>query len=262
MADYTGNPVTIVASGGNQITIVGIAPSTPITIKVTSTTAFVVEDANASTVLTVDTQTPLTTINSGNLAVTAGEIVMGAAASKIVPGATSLSLRNHADSTDNVTVTDAGTVAIRANLNLSGGQLNVYNAVQTQGRGVPAIYGYARATAQSGANASVATYTVGGADHSYLVSANVLVTTATNHNFTVTCTYTDEGNTSRTLTLSFTLVAGGTLVTAVANANGTVPYSGIPQHIRAKAGTAITIATTGTFTTVAYNVEGLIAEVA
>jgi hypothetical protein len=88
------------------------------------------------------------------------------------------------------------------------------------------------------------------------------VTTATTHNFTVTCAYTDEGNTARTLTLSFTLVAGGAFTTAVANANGAVPYMGIPQHIRVKANTAITIATTGTFTTVTYNVEGLIRQLA
>jgi hypothetical protein len=118
-----------------------------------------------------------------------------------------------------------------------------------------------RAVAQAAAVATVATYTPG-ADASFLVSANVLVTTATTHNFTVTVAYTDEGNTARTLTLSFTLVAGGAFTTAVANGNGTVPYMGIPQQIRAKGGTAITIATTGTFTTVVYNVEGWIQQIA
>lgn len=115
-----------------------------------------------------------------------------------------------------------------------------------------------RAAAQTAAVASVSTFTVGATDASFEVSANVLVTTSTNHNFTVTCTYTDEGNTARTLTLPFTLVAGSAIVNAVANANGAVPYMGIVQHIRAKAATAITVATTGTFTTVTYNVEGII----
>jgi hypothetical protein len=50
----------------------------------------------------------------------------------------------------------------------------------------------------------------------------------------------------------------GTILTAIANAAGAVPYEGVPLHIRAKSGTTITIATTGTFTTVTYNVEGLI----
>lgn len=118
---------------------------------------------------------------------------------------------------------------------------------------------YGRATAQTGAVATVATYTTI-ADNSFEISANVLVTTSTTHNFTVTCAYTDEGNTARTLTVMFSSLAGG-VVTAIANAAGAVPYAGIPVHIRAKSATAITIATTGTFTTVTYNVEGIIRQI-
>lgn len=128
--------------------------------------------------------------------------------------------------------------------------------------GVPVIVATGRATAQTAANASVSTFTVGAADGSFEVSANVLVTTATTHAFTVTCAYTDEGNTARTLTMTFGLVAGGVTTTSVANATGTVPYHGVPLHIRAKAATTITIATTGTFTTVVYNVEGIIRQLA
>ncbi len=119
--------------------------------------------------------------------------------------------------------------------------------------------GYGRTT---GATAAVTTVVsiIPSVDGSYFVSANVLVTVATTHAFTVTCAYTDEGNTARTLTLAFTLVAGGTFVTSVANANGAVPYMGVIQQIRARGGVAITIATTGTFTTVTYNVEGLIVQ--
>lgn len=116
---------------------------------------------------------------------------------------------------------------------------------------------YGRSTAQTAAVASVAAYTVGAADGTFEISANVLVTAATLHNFTVTCAYTDEGNTARTLTLPFSSLAG-TIATAIANAGGAVPYEGVPLHIRAKASTAITIATTGTFTTTTYNVEGMI----
>ena len=122
--------------------------------------------------------------------------------------------------------------------------------------------GYGRTVGATAAVATVTTMTIGVADGTFLVSANILVTVSTTHAFTVTVTYTDEGSTSRTLTLSFTLVAGGTIVTSVANANGAVPYMGIPQHIRAKAATSITIATTGTFTTVTYNVEGFIVQLA
>jgi hypothetical protein len=119
-----------------------------------------------------------------------------------------------------------------------------------------------RSVAQTAAVASVATLTLGASDGTFEVAANVLVTTATTHAFTVTCAYTDEGNTARTLTLPFVLVAGTAIVTSVANANGAVPYMGIPVRIRAKAGTPITITTTGTFTTVTYNVEGSIWQIA
>lgn len=118
-----------------------------------------------------------------------------------------------------------------------------------------------RSVGATAAVASVAAYTLGAADATFEVSANVLVTTATIHNFTVTVAYTDEGNTARTLTLQFSNLAG-TLSTAIANAAGTVPYEGVPLHIRCKASTSITIATTGTFTTVTYNVEGVIKQMA
>lgn len=117
-----------------------------------------------------------------------------------------------------------------------------------------------RLTGKTAAQASVVTFTPP-SDGSFIVSANVLVTTATLHNFTVTCAYTDEGNTARTMTLPFSVLAG-TFVTAITNASGTVPYEGIPAHIRVKGGTAITVATVGTFTTVTYNVEGSITQIA
>ncbi len=114
-----------------------------------------------------------------------------------------------------------------------------------------------RATAQTAANANVLTYAVPAADHSYVISANVNVTTSTLHNFTVTVAYTDETNTAQTLTLPFAQLAG-TLVTAITNATGAGPYEGLSVKIRCKASTNIVIATTGTFTTVVYNVEGAV----
>jgi hypothetical protein len=119
-----------------------------------------------------------------------------------------------------------------------------------------AVAASGRQTAQTAADASVATFTVGSLDASFVVSANVNVTTATTHSFTVTCTYTDETNTSRTTTFTFTLLA--TQLTAITNVTGVGAYEGVPQHIRAKGGTTITIATTGTFTAVVYSVEGYI----
>lgn len=133
-----------------------------------------------------------------------------------------------------------------------------YNSVATAGWGVPAVYGQARSTAQTGAVASVASYTVGAADGSFHVSANVNVTTYSSGTFTVTVTYTDEGNTSRTTTFNFSNTTG-TLGTSIAAAG---PFQGLPLHIRAKASTSITIATTGTFTSLTYNVEGNIIQIA
>lgn len=114
------------------------------------------------------------------------------------------------------------------------------------------------------AAATLKTVTVPSADSSYLVSANILPTVATLFNFIVTCAYTDESNTARTLTLQFSNL-GGAFVNVITNAAGTVPYEGVPLHIRAKSGTTITLATAnggGTnFTTVTYNGEASITQI-
>lgn len=143
-------------------------------------------------------------------------------------------------------------------------KVTAYNGTDTAGNGVPVVVGYGRTTGATAAVASIAAFTVGTADGSFEVSANVLVTTATTHAFTLTCAYTDEGNSARTLTLTFGLVAGGVTTTSIANATGTVPYHGVPVSIRCKAGTTITIASAagGTYTTVVYNAEGIIRQLA
>jgi hypothetical protein len=128
---------------------------------------------------------------------------------------------------------------------------------------IPNIQATGRATAQTAANASVSTFTVGGSDGSFLVSANVLVTTSSAESFTATVSYTDEGNTARVVTFNFSNI-GGTIGSSIAFANGAVPYEGIPLHIRAKAATAITVKTAagGTYTGCTYNIEGVITQIA
>jgi hypothetical protein len=138
-------------------------------------------------------------------------------------------------------------------------RISTYNNIGTTGWGIPSIYGSGRKDGMTTATSST-TYTVGSADGSFEVSANVLVTTSSAENFTVTCVYTDEGNTSRTLTLNFQTIAG-TIGTAINFANGAVPYEGIIIHIRSKASTTITISTTGTFTGATYNIEGVIKQI-
>ncbi len=143
-------------------------------------------------------------------------------------------------------------LAASATLTLPTGTTNVVPVVASD----PATRKVGATNAQT-----IGSFTVGAADATFRVSANILVTTATTHSFTVTCAYTDEGNTSRTLTLNFSTLAGVISNTAIGNAAGAVPYNGVVQHIRCKAATTITIATTGTFTTVVYNGEGIIEKV-
>jgi hypothetical protein len=48
-----------------------------------------------------------------------GNLTFSTAAAKIIPGATSLTFRNNADSADNLSITDAGAVTFRNNLNFT-----------------------------------------------------------------------------------------------------------------------------------------------
>jgi hypothetical protein len=140
------------------------------------------------------------------------------------------------------------------------GKFTTYNNTTTKGFGVATVVAATRLGGQTAAVASVATYTPP-ADGTFRVSANVLVTTSTTHNFTVTCAYRDENGTNRTATMTFLLVAGTALTTQIANATGAVPYQGIPIDIRVLGTNQITIATTGTFTTVTYNIDGCIEQI-
>lgn len=148
-----------------------------------------------------------------------------------------------------------GTVTVGGTLNITG-LISKYNNVNTAGLGVPSIYGAGRSTGQTAAVASVATYTVGAADGSFCISANANVTSFVAGTFNVTVAYTDETNTAQTLKLNFSSLTG-TIGIAIA-ASG--PFEGIPAHIRCKASTAITVATSGTFTSITYNVEGIISQ--
>ena len=137
------------------------------------------------------------------------------------------------------------------------GKYSNYNSVATTGWGVPAIYGAGRVTAQSAANASISTYTVGAADGSFEVSANMNVTVSTTLVTTLTCTYTDESNTSRTMIFPVQQLTGSFI--AAGAITGLGAWETPTMHIRCKASTAITIGTTaGTFTGVTYTAEGII----
>jgi len=61
------------------------------------------------------------TIDSGGIVITLNDLTFGAAASRIIPGATSFSVRNHANSADNLLVSDAGVATLRAGLVVAAG---------------------------------------------------------------------------------------------------------------------------------------------
>lgn len=66
---------------------------------------------------------------SGATTIAGTTLQVTAAVGKILPGATSLSLRNNADSADNLLASDAGLVTIRAGLTLTAGALTFGAAV-------------------------------------------------------------------------------------------------------------------------------------
>jgi hypothetical protein len=72
---------------------------------------------NDAIVTLADTQT----ISGRKTLSHANGLALSAAASKIVPGATSLSLRNNADAADNIIITDAGVATVRAGLVVTAG---------------------------------------------------------------------------------------------------------------------------------------------
>lgn len=153
--------------------------------------------------------------------------------------------------------------ALSAATAVLSGKSTTYNGTATAGIGLVPVYAAGRTVGAVNATVgSISTFTVGASDASVFVSANVNVTAVTAAAMGVTCTYTDETNTSRTLTLAFTQLTGATLLTSITNVTGTGPYEGFPFHIRCKAATTITFATTGTVTGITYNVEGIVLQVA
>jgi len=132
----------------------------------------------------------------------------------------------------------------------------------TVGVPVVAAYGDVAAATNTG-TASIATVTPA-VDTTYEVSANCLVTTSTNHSFSLDVTYTDESNVARTMVLPVAALAGAFLTAGlITNVTGAGPYETPAMTIRAKASTAVTVRTSagGTFTTVVYNARGVIKQV-
>lgn len=124
-----------VSGGGNQINNVVIGTTTPL--------------AGSFTTLTLSgAQSGGTTLSL------AGPITITSATSKIIPGATSLSHRNNADSADNLLISDAGAVTVRAALTVgaaldlsgaSAGQIS-FPATQNPSAGANVLDDYEEGT--------------------------------------------------------------------------------------------------------------------
>ncbi len=141
--------------------------------------------------------------------------------------------------------------------------IQAFKGTTCAGWGIPAILAVGRVTAQSAANASIATVTNGAADGSFEVSANMNVTASTTLSTSLFCTYTDESNTSRTMIFPITALTGSFVALGAITGAGATVWETPTMHIRCKASTAITIGTSaGTFTGVTYTAEGIIKQMA
>lgn len=251
---------------GNVITNTILSVST--TATVFNTVATTVNAFGAATTLTLGAATGTATIGNATLTLTNATAVNvnGASPTFASSSTGTLTLFN----TNLLTVNafgaattlsigaSTGTTTINNDLSV-GDQIASVGGVTTAGNfGVPLLVAYGRSTAQTAAVASVATFTVGASDGTFEISANILITTSTSFNFNLYCSYTDENNTAQAYPLQFATTA---FTPNMTNLLGAIPYMGAVLTIRAKAATAITLYTTGTFTNVTYNVEGIIKQV-
>jgi hypothetical protein len=117
-----------------------------------------VDGDNARTALSTDLPANMQTINDAIVTLADAQTISGrktlshanglalsAAASKIVPGATSLSLRNNADDANNLLISNAGAVTVRSVLTLTGGQI-AFPAAQADSADVNTLDDYEEGT--------------------------------------------------------------------------------------------------------------------
>ncbi len=219
----------------------------------------------------LDANTLTDTAASGTVAAAVatsiGQTTFAASNATTITDAACLYINSGPANGTNVTITNSWGLWNVGNTRLDGqisqGAKTIkYNNILTTGWGQPAIYNSGRITAQS-ANATIGTYTVGAADGSFRISANMNVTGSTTLVTTLTCTYTDESNTARTLVLPVSSLNGTMVAAGAISGAGATVWHTPAVHIRCKASTAITILTSaGTFTGVTYTAECSIQQIA
>lgn len=120
----------------------------------------------------------------------------------------------------------------------------------------PTIHASANISAQT-TNATITSYATPASDADFEISGQINVTAATAISTSLTCTYTDVSNTSRTMIIPISGLAGSFLAGGLAT--GTGSFESAVMHIRAKASTTITILTAaGTFSSVTYSASAVI----
>lgn len=103
--------INLLKADASNNTILNALTGKAVHLQVNASDEFIVDGTNV-------------TIGSNNLVLTAGNLSFGAASAHIIPGATSLLFRNHADSASNLAITDAGLVTVGVgNLELTAGNL-------------------------------------------------------------------------------------------------------------------------------------------
>jgi hypothetical protein len=147
------------------------------------------------------------------------------------------------------------------------GKVTSYGGATTSGNGVPAVVAYARQI-NIRTNISAATpllsYVVGPQDQSLLVTAAVTVLSGTNYGFEVAANYYTDAGAPWTSVCEF-MWLGPNLETSLTSnlyGDGIGAYNGLPMHLRCKAGTTVVIYAAGNFTTVTYNIEAAIIQIA
>ena len=124
--------------------------------------------------------------------------------------------------------------------------------------GTPQVVAFSRVVAKTNAQ-PLASYAVA-ADSSFYVAGNVRTISGSTYSFSLIVSWTDEtGNAGTRVLPGFT---GGFSSGVIANTDGFQVYTLFPMEFRVKGGTVISVAATGTFTSVNYNAEASIIKIA
>lgn len=118
---------------------------------------------------------------------------------------------------------------------------------------LPAVVAHQNLAGQTGSNASVIVYNTPAVDATFLFAPNAAVTTATSAVLVINVTYTDETNNVRTYTFFPQGTSSGNITTTGA-------YQFAPISIRTKASTTVTLSTSFSGTTIAYDIGGVITQ--